>query len=74
MAKKTSLKGKIHNIIFTTNGRYAYLFDVWLLIFIVLSCIGVILERASHQFKKIGVNYCFLQSGSLQFYLPSNMD
>ena len=44
MAKKNPLKGKIHNIIFTTNGRYAYLFDVWLLIFIVLSCIGVILE------------------------------
>ena len=42
--KKRALKNKIHNIIFTTNGRYAYLFDVWLLIFILLSCVGVILE------------------------------
>ena len=30
--KNRALKNKIHNIIFTTNGRYAYLFDVWLLI------------------------------------------
>ena len=44
MASNTLLKNKIHNIIFTTNGRYAYLFDVWLLIFILLSCLGVILE------------------------------
>ena len=44
MAKYKSIKNKIHNIIFTTNGRYAYLFDVWLLIFIVLSCLVVILE------------------------------
>ncbi len=44
MGKPKSIKKKIYNIIFTTNGRYAYLFDVWLLVFIVLSCIGVILE------------------------------
>ena len=44
MASNTLLKNKIHNIIFTTNGRYAYLFDVWLLVFILLSCLGVILE------------------------------
>ena len=44
MTKTRSIKSKIYNIIFTTNGRYAYLFDVWLLIFILLSCIGVILE------------------------------
>jgi len=44
LAKTSSLKQKIHNIIFTTNGKYAYLFDVWLLVFILLSCLGVILE------------------------------
>ena len=44
MGKPKSIKKKIYNIIFTTNGRYAYLFDVWLLVFIVLSCLGVILE------------------------------
>ena len=42
--RSKSIKSKIYNIIFTTNGRYAYLFDVWLLVFIVLSCLGVILE------------------------------
>jgi len=49
--KKSALKNKIYNIIFTTNGRYAYLFDVWLLVFILLSCVGVILESvpAIHQ-------------------------
>ncbi len=41
---KGFLKNKMHNIIFTTNGKYAYLFDVWLLIFILLSCLGVMLE------------------------------
>ena len=44
MGRPKSIKKKIYNIIFTTNGRYAYLFDVWLLVFIVLSCLGVILE------------------------------
>ena len=44
MASNTLLKNKIHNIIFTTNGRYAYIFDVWLLVFFLLSCLGVILE------------------------------
>ena len=64
--KKTPLKGKIHNIIFTTNGRYAYLFDVWLLIFIVLSCIGVILESVPSIEKDWG-RLLLLQSGFLQF-------
>jgi len=44
LAKQTFYRKKLYNIIFTTNGRYAYLFDVWLLIFILLSCLGVILE------------------------------
>ena len=42
MAK--SVRNKLRNIIFTTNGRTAYLFDVWLLIFILLSCLLVFLE------------------------------
>ncbi|MAQ69939.1 MAG: ion transporter [Flavobacteriales bacterium] len=42
MAK--SVRSKLRNIIFTTNGRTAYLFDVWLLIFILLSCLLVFLE------------------------------
>ena len=41
---KVSIKNKIYNIIFTTNGYYAKLFDVWLLIFILLSCMLPILE------------------------------
>ena len=44
MSKNGLYRNKLHNIIFTTNGKYAYLFDVWLLIFILLSCLGVILE------------------------------
>jgi len=44
LAKQTDLQKKVYNIIFTTNGRWAYLFDVWLLIFIVVSCFVVILE------------------------------
>ncbi len=44
MAKKVSFRAKVRNIIFTTNGRAAYLFDVWLLIFILLSCVLVMLE------------------------------
>ena len=48
------LKSKIHNIIFTTNGKYAYLFDVWLLIFILLSCLAVILESVSSVGEKYG--------------------
>ena len=42
MAKTT--RSKLRNIIFTTNGRTAYLFDVWLLVFILLSCLVVLLE------------------------------
>ena len=42
MAK--SVRNKLRNIIFTTNGRTAYLFDVWLLIFILLSCLLVFVE------------------------------
>ena len=49
----TQLKNKIYNIIFTTNGKYAYLFDVWLLIFILLSCLAVILESV----PSIGTEY-----------------
>ena len=41
---KKTVKNKIYNIIFTTNGKHAYLFDVWLLVFILLSCLGVMLE------------------------------
>ena len=37
-------RNKIYNIIFTTNGYYAKLFDVWLLVFILLSCILPIIE------------------------------
>ena len=44
MARQKNYRKKLYNIIFTTNGKYAYLFDVWLLIFILLSCLGVILE------------------------------
>ena len=54
MAKTSSLKQKIHNIIFTTNGKYAYLFDVWLLVFILLSCLGVILESVPSIDKTYG--------------------
>ena len=61
LAKKTSFKNKIHNIIFTTNGKYAYLFDVWLLIFIVISCIGVILQSVPTIDKKYGNFLLFLE-------------
>ena len=44
MQRTNFLKNKIYNIIFTTNGRHAYLFDVWLLVFILLSCLVVVLE------------------------------
>lgn len=37
-------RSKLRNIIFTTNGRTAYLFDVWLLVFILCSCLCVLLE------------------------------
>jgi len=47
------LKNKIYNIIFTTNGRHAYLFDVWLLFFILCSCLAVILESV----PSIGTQY-----------------
>ena len=51
--KNNQLKNKIYNIIFTTNGKYAYLFDVWLLVFILLSCLAVILESV----PSIGLEY-----------------
>ena len=44
MARTPSLRRKLYNIIFTTNGRAAYLFDVWLLIFILISAVGIMLE------------------------------
>ena len=61
MAKKSVLKSKIHNIIFTTNGKYAYLFDVWLLIFILLSCLGVVLESVPSIDKSYGGQLYFLE-------------
>jgi len=54
LARKQTFKNKIHNIIFTTNGKYAYLFDVWLLIFIILSCLAVILESVPSIDTKYG--------------------
>ena len=54
MVKKKSYRRKIYNIIFTTNGQYAYLFDVWLLVFILLSCLGVILESVPSMQSKYG--------------------
>ena len=44
MTKRLSIRRRLYHIIFTTESRSAYLFDVWLLIFILLSCLGVILE------------------------------
>ena len=61
MVKKSVLKNKIHNIIFTTNGKYAYLFDVWLLVFILLSCLGVILESVPSIDKAYGDHLYFLE-------------
>ena len=61
MAKKSSIKKKIYNIIFTTNGRYAYLFDVWLLVFITLSCIVVILESVDTIYATYGNQLNFLE-------------
>jgi len=55
LAKQTDLQKKVHNIIFTTNGRWAYLFDVWLLVFIVLSCCVVILESVPSIYERHGV-------------------
>ena len=60
MAKIKLYRNKLHHIIFTTNGKYAYLFDVWLLIFILLSCLGVILESVpSIQSKYGAILYVF---------------
>ena len=61
VSKKSSLKSKIYNIIFTTNGKYAYLFDVWLLIFIVLSCFGVVLQSVPEIDKKYGFSLLVLE-------------
>ena len=54
MARKKNLRNKLNNIIFTTNGKSAYLFDVWLLIFILLSCFAVILESVPSIDAKYG--------------------
>ena len=54
MAKIKFNRNKLYNIIFTTNGKYAYLFDVWLLIFILLSCLGVVLESVPSINEKYG--------------------
>ena len=61
MARKISIKKKIHDIIFTTNSRYAYLFDVWLLIFITLSCFVVILESVDTIYATYGTQLNFLE-------------
>jgi len=52
MAKTT--RSKLRNIIFTTNGRTAYLFDVWLLVFILLSCLIVLLESVPSIYAAYG--------------------
>ena len=56
MTTKVSNRSKIYNIIFTTNGRDARLFDQWLIIFIILSCFGAILESV----PSINTEYGFL--------------
>ena len=54
MRKQKSIKSRIHNIIFTTNGYYAKLFDIWLLVFILLSCFLVIIESVPEVKSKWG--------------------
>lgn len=61
LAKNNQLKKTIHRIIFTTNGKYAYLFDVWLLVFILISCLLVVLESVPNIKEQYGKTLYILE-------------
>ena len=61
-------KDKIHEIIFEADTKAGKRFDIWLIIFILLSVIGVMLSSVS----SIDEHYGYILhnlSGSLHFYL-----